>query len=96
MKKSELLNGIHVDRAMHCIGLDYKLPYTRRGKSFYKPYRNYYSTNLNDQIWYELYRRGFAGHDNVTERGCTTYYMTRKGLDWLEGVLQIKIYDEEE
>lgn len=51
---------------------------------------------LEQKLSSELYRRGFACHDNVTERGRTTYYMTRKGLDWLEKVLQIKIYNEEE
>ena len=99
MKASELLNGNHVDRAMHCIGLDYKKPYIRHGKAFYRPYRNYYSTNLNDPIWSEMYRRGFARHGVAKKRGgnlICTYYLTRDGLDWLEKALQITIYDEEE
>ena len=32
-----------IELCKHMIGLDYKKPYHRHGKAFYKPYRNYYS-----------------------------------------------------
>lgn len=38
---SEELNKV-IDICRHMIGLNYKRPYHRHGKAFYKPYRNYY------------------------------------------------------
>lgn len=38
----------------HAIGLDYQKPYTRHGKKFYKPYRNYFGAAANDTEWENL------------------------------------------
>lgn len=35
-----------IELAKHCVGLDRKNPYTRHGKKWYKPYRNYYDAYL--------------------------------------------------
>lgn len=32
-----------VEVAKHAIGLDHRKPYTRHGKLFYRPYRNYFA-----------------------------------------------------
>lgn len=48
----------------HCVGLDYKKPYERHGKKFYKPYRNYYATYVWNDIWNRLLWKGFAKHEN--------------------------------
>ena len=34
--------------AAHMIGLDYKRPYIRHGRRYYKPYRNYFGSALTD------------------------------------------------
>lgn len=82
--------------AEHCIGLDYKNPYTRHGKKFYRPYRNYYGTVPDDEAWNHLQQRGFADHDEPNWSGTCTFWLTRAGLDWLGQKLGIIIYSEKE
>ena len=84
-------------KAMHIIGLDdpRHKPYTRHGKKFYKPYRNYFSGNDAD-----LDRLVDAGYMGVEEIECggrvdyRTYWFNRKGLDWLGEQLGIYIHNE--
>ena len=45
---TELNGNIYIDLASHCIGLDYKKPYKRHGRYFYRPYRNYYGAGGKD------------------------------------------------
>lgn len=86
----------HIVSAKHCIGLDRKRPYTRHGRRFYRPYRNYFATGAGHQIWDELVEAGYAKRGEKNQRGGYTYSLTRKGLDWLGGELGIKIWDEED
>lgn len=87
----------HIDLAKHCIGLDRKKPYTRHGKKFYKPYRNYYDAGGRDvDIWNDMYKLGYAGRGKKDRYGGYMFWMTREGLDWLGTELGIKIWDEEE
>ena len=86
----------HIKCAEHCIGLSRKRPYTRHGRKFYRPYRNFYATGADQQTWDELVEAGFASRGEGNQHGGYTYSLTRKGLDWLGGELGIKIYDEEE
>lgn len=88
---------------LHTIGLNDSgssrhRPYTRHGRKFYRPWRNYFSTYLEDAPWDDLYMAGYADHGSVhpSQYGKeTTYWLTRKGLDWLGEQLGITIYDEE-
>jgi len=78
----------------HFIGLDYKTPYMRNGKRFYRPYRNYYSSGehcdgLN--LLLELERDGFATRRSNKEY---CFWLTIAGLDWLGKTLNITIYDD--
>ena len=85
-----------VSLAKHAIGLDYKKPYKRHGKAFYKPYRNYYDASADDcKIWNEMCESGYARKGKKDRHGGTMYWLTRKGLDWLGSELGIKIYDED-
>lgn len=53
--------NIYVKLASHCIGLDYKSPYKRNGRYFYRPYRNYYDAGGNDvEIWDVMVGAGYA------------------------------------
>lgn len=76
----------------HFIGLDYKKPYTRHERKFYKPYRNFFASGENceglDTLLfmekYGLAERRLKGY---------TFNLTRKGLDWLGDFIGVKIYD---
>lgn len=83
--------------ASHAIGLDQKKPYKRHGRYFYKPYRNYYDASYKSyEIWDLLVADGYAEVGKKNKYGGRTYYLTRKGLDWLGEELGIVIYDEED
>ena len=83
-----------IETCNHMIGLDYKSPYHRHGKAFYKPYRNYFCTTKDDEIWTVLQNVGYA-KCSEEHNGCVDFYLTRDGLDWLGEELDIKIYNEE-
>lgn len=85
----------YIDIAKHCIGLDRIKPYTRHGKKFYRPYRNYYSTGRNSEGWNEMVLAGYAEHGEKNSHGGYTFWLTRAGLDWLGKELGLHIYDEE-
>ena len=86
--------NIYIEQAKHAIGLDYKSPYHRHGRAFYKPYRNYFCTTKDDEIWTVLQNVGYA-KCSEEHNGCVDFYLTRDGLDWLGEELDIKIYNEE-
>lgn len=80
----------------HCIGLDRKKPYTRHGKQFYKPYRNYYYTTADDSVWCCLETLGYAVHGPVKMidgRESCDFYLTHKGFGFLSDKLKICIHD---
>ena len=91
-------SSVYIELAKHCIGLDRKKPYTRHGKKFYRPYRNYFATgkgrDLND--WETMKSAGYADKWEQNQNGGYTFYLTREGLDWLGEQLGIHIYDEED
>ncbi len=87
-----------VQLAAHAIGLDYKRPYIRHGKTFYRPYRNYFTTHdrTHDHVvWKGLCENGYAKSYPSGTRGNFTFWLTRAGLDWLGETLGITIHDEE-
>lgn len=63
-----------VQIATHMIGLNYKRPYIRHGRRYYKPYRNYFCSALSGPD-YETLRK--------MEKKGICFWMTREGLDWL-------------
>ena len=84
----------------HAIGLDHKRPYVRRGKFYYRPYRNYYSTakgSLEYVVWERMAVSGYAFR-RVSDRcnECMVYRLTRAGMDRLGTMLGITIVDERE
>lgn len=91
---TELNGNIYIDLASHCIGLDYKKPYKRRGRYFYRPYRNYYGAGGKDvEIWDVMVEAGYAAAGKKDREGGRMYWLTREGLDWLGNILGIHIYD---
>lgn len=87
-------------QVLHCIGMvdsgsQRHKPYRRHGRVFFRPWRNYFSCHKPDSRWEELCAHGYADHGTVNEHG-VTYWVTRKGLDWLGEQLEMTIYDEED
>ena len=88
-----------ISYASHAIGLGTRKPYTRHGRKFYRPYRNYFATNPDDPTWIEMERLGYAEHGAVRDRGdyqATSFWLTRAGLDWLGEQLGMTIYGGED
>ncbi|MEG0035220.1 MAG: hypothetical protein RR743_01025 [Oscillospiraceae bacterium] len=86
-------------QVLHCIGMvdsgsSRHKPYKRHGKIFYRPWRNYFCAPYPNKTWDALCDIGYADHGTVGEHG-TTYWVTRKGLDWVGEQLGMTIYDEE-
>lgn len=85
---------------MHTIGMwpeGLRHPYKRHGKIFYRPYRNYFSTKPGCGGYWMWERMQKAGHAEVTKSGPGEFWhLTRRGLDWLEMKLDMRIYDEED
>lgn len=89
-----------VQLAAHAIGLDHKRPYIRRGKAYFRPHRNYFTTpsgNSDWGYWDELCTAGLADVEPPGKNmKLWRFYLTRAGLDWLGEHLGITIHDEED
>lgn len=86
---------------LHTIGLklngssNRRRLYTRHGKRFYKPYRNYFSGNNKELD--KLVDAGLMEMISETVHGIEdyrTYWFNRKGLDWLGNQIGITIRNE--
>ncbi len=80
-------------KVMHIIGLDYRKPYTRHGKKFYRPFRNIWGGR--DKELDRLVEAGLMNASNDKNGKRYWYSFNRRGLDWLGEQLGMKIYDEE-
>ena len=92
-------NGF-IELAKHCIGLGRRKPYTRHGKKFYRPYRNYFATAGSGddyEAWELMVSAGYAEREeSQNQHGGYSYHMTRDGLDWLGNKIGVVIHDEED
>ena len=89
-----VLTERHIKAMKHCIGLDQKKPYTRHGKLFYKPWRNYYATGPECDgvdIWIDLEKHYYAVHGFGDYRWW--FMLTNCGLDALGQALGVRIHD---
>ena len=85
----------HRELVRHALGMDNERTYTRHGKRFYKPYRNYFQTGEDTPDYPYWERLVYAGLANKKERGENIWYsVTRSGMDWLGQHDGIHIYDE--
>lgn len=79
-----------VELMLHCIG--YTPQRVKRGK--YIAFRNYFTTNGPRWDWDRLVEYGYAEVEPFS-KGCSPdakmYSVTRKGMDFLEGITGIKI-----
>lgn len=91
-------------KALHVIGLNQirnkRRLYTRYGKKYYKPYRNYFDAPKGGDR--DLEKLSEAGYMNRTithegtDRESVWYSFNRKGLDWLGEQIGVHIYDEDD
>ena len=86
-------------KVLHTIGLNSghvgRRLYTRHGKKYYKPFRNYFYGNDAD-----LDRLVDAGYMECREeishgKKIKTYWLTHIGLDWVGEQIGVHIYDED-
>jgi len=78
----------------HAIGFDGKR--VRRRK--YVAYRNYYTTSDNSSSWDALVELGLAvkrPFENGIGGNPQCYFVTKKGMEFLERLLECKIMEEE-
>lgn len=87
LTKEEL--SLAIERCKHMVGLNYKNPYHRHGKAFYKPYRNYYEAPLNgNKVLDKL--PDYIVEKTKGERSLW-YRLTKSGMEWLGRQLKITI-----
>lgn len=87
LTRDELARAIEICR--HMIGLDYKRPYHRHGKAFYRAYRNYYTdTAAGNRILDKLPE---AILRTYKDGRYSEYHLTKTGFAWLGRQLKITI-----
>ena len=87
LTKEELRLAIKICK--HMVGLDYKNPYHRHGKVFYKPYRNYYEAPLDGNKVLDKLPNYIV---KKTQGELSIWYeLTRSGMEWLGRQLNITI-----
>ena len=87
----------YIEVAKHAIGLGNRKPYTRHGRRFYRPYRNYFATTIKSpdyELWNVMVDAGYAAFSQDGYRAF--FWLKRSGLEWLGEKLGMHIYDEEE
>lgn len=84
-----------IELCKHMIGLDYHKPYHRRGKAFYKAYRNYYTDGISGNPLLDKLCGVLGIMRKEQGRIGTLYALTQYGLKWLGRRLNITIKDEE-
>lgn len=82
-----------IEICKHMVGLDYKKPYHRHGKAFYKPYRNYFTANKSGDRLLDKLPHWILYKERSENR--VWYTLTADGLGWLGRRLNIMIKDEE-
>ena len=77
-----------VEICKHMVGLDYRRPYHRHGKAFYKPYRNYYEAPEENRLLDKL-------PDFIIKKTngklSVWYELTNEGIAWLGRQVKISI-----
>lgn len=73
----------------HMVGLDYKHTYYRRGKAFYRAFRNFYADVPEGNVILDKLSDAVVTARR-TERG-KIYHLTQEGLAWLGRQLHITI-----
>lgn len=82
--------------AAYTIGLDYKRPYQRHGRFFFRPYHNGFCTPVDSGFRQAFDGMVSDGYMGAYQRGGMMYYhMTRAGIKWLGDLLGVTILMED-
>ena len=85
------LQDICTKKMEHCIGFNSRKVYRRKGKAYFKPYRNHcFPGGTDREIWEALTARGFAESDEKQE----FYRLTDLGFQYLSLKNDVYIYSE--
>ena len=89
---TETHEDVLISRMKHALGFGKRRPYTRHGRRFFKPYRNYYAC-YEDDLMEEAVQNGLL----IKEKGDSLiyYYVSEKGRQWLGDKIGITIKDVE-
>lgn len=82
-----------VQIAARCIGLNFKKPYERYGKTYFRPFQNRFLTAKDATeygYWVGLEARGFARRQRQSGESIC-FYLTAEGMTWLGRLLGITI-----
>lgn len=79
--------------------IDRHKPYKRNGKLYFRPYRNYFNTNYDNEVWGDLRYLGFAECDcnywEEEKKKSVFFWLNEDGRKWLAEKLGIyKIWEE--
>lgn len=91
--------GLSMEKAIrqckHMLGMGIRKPYTRHGKKFYRPYRNYYC-GFSPELDYMSKDILVEKEEPKKEGGHPYYHLTRRGREWLGRQIGITIRDPED
>ena len=87
-----------IENMKHCIGFR---PDRVKGRKYrkYVVFRNYYTTSDINLSWENLVEFGYATkrkHDNGVGGNPQVYFVTRKGMDALEKILETQILEDKD
>jgi len=87
-------NEKELDVIGHAIGYEVKKVYRRNGQLYFKPYRNHFYCEADNEIWNGLVKKGFAERANPFKDGMAYFSVTRECLGVLTLETSIYFYSE--
>lgn len=83
-----------INHMLHALGCGNRATYMRRGKEYYKPYRNYYDNGPKRSLaWDVMVAQGYA---KCIKQGEDYWYrVTDQGLEYLSDVTGVHFYPVE-
>jgi len=81
-----------IDHCKHMLGMDLQKCYHRNGKTFYRPYKNFWYGTEPGLEWFSHMGLATKTQD---EGKLPCYHLTRHGMDWLERKIGVIIREKE-
>lgn len=80
-----------------CLGMRYRKTFKRGSREYFEPYRNYFSTHLDDPDWINLENEGYAEKvSSNKERDVETWAITERGRKYIGEYFGVTVLDEEQ
>lgn len=87
-------NERELDFIAHAIGYEVNKIYRRNGQLYFKPYRNHFYCDANNEVWNGLVKKGFAKSVYTNKDGMAYFSVTRECLAELTLETSIYFYSE--